>query len=32
MSTYNKYLFERYISEVKLEDRTWLYNNLKNDF
>lgn len=32
MSTYNKYLFERCISEVKLEDRNWLYSNLKNYF
>lgn len=32
MSTYNKYLFERYTSEVKLEDRNWLYSNLKNYF
>lgn len=32
MSTYNKYLFERYISGVKLEDRNWLYSNLKNYF
>lgn len=32
MSAYNKYLFERYISEVKLEDRNWLCSNLKNYF
>lgn len=32
MRTYNKYLFERYISEVKLEDRNWLYSNFKNYF